>query len=314
MPPILSVIVPTHDTRDLTLRCLETVLAEQQGPDGLELVVVDDGSRDGTADDVARRHPQVTVLRQEQAQGFTRSANAGLAAARGEILLLLNSDTEVMPGSLALLSAAFAADPRLGVAGASLFYPDGRPQWSGGPAPSLLWLFALGSGLPALLGHLPGYRRVRPLAPAARTFPDWVTGAALAVRRAAWEQTGPLDEGFGFYAQDLDFCLRARQAGWTVALLPEVRVLHHHGATIGRREGALSGQHLALLWRDLLRWARKHRGERWAARAELALRSGVALRRAGLRLGLAGSGPEERARRRQERAALAAGLAGLQKP
>ncbi len=150
----LSVVVPTHDTRDLTLACLGS-LAGQKVP-GLQVIVVDDASTDGTAEAVARLHPGVRVLQTgERAVGFTRAANLGLAAAEGEILLLLNSDTEVDPGGLAALLAAFAADSRLGAAGGALRYPDGRPQWSGGPAPTLLWLFGLASGLPAALGGSP---------------------------------------------------------------------------------------------------------------------------------------------------------------
>jgi GT2 family glycosyltransferase len=305
--PTLSVVVPTHQTRGLTLRCLEAVLAAPP-PGGLEVILVDDGSTDGTAEEAGRRFPEVAIVRHERAEGFTRSANQGLARARGGLLLLLNSDTEVAPGALARLAEAFAASPRLGVAGAALVYPDGRPQWSGGPEPSCAWMFALGSGLPALLSRLPGYRRARPLAVAERRPVGWVTGAAMAFRRALWEHAGPLDEAFGFYAQDLDFCVRARAAGWEVALLPEVRVLHHHGATIGQRAGAVSGQHLGLLWGDLLRWAAKHRGPGWAVRAGFCLRAGVALRRTGL--GLASLlRPAERERLRSERRALGEALA-----
>ena len=107
-----------------------------------------------------------------------------------------------------------------------------------------------------------------------------MTGAAMAFRRPVWETVGPLDEGFRFYAQDLDFCLRARRAGFAVEVRPEVRVLHHHGATIGRSPGARGRQHPELLRDDLLRWARKHHGPAWAARAEIALRAGDRLRRA----------------------------------
>lgn len=271
-PGFLSVVIPTHDTRGLTLRCVETLEAE--GTAGLEIVVVDDASADGTAEALATAHPQVRVVRNDPAAGFTRSANRGLAEARGDLLLLLNSDTEVAPGSFAPLRAAFARDPRLGAAGATLHYPDGSPQWSGGRAPTLLWLFGLASGLPPLLARLPAWRRVKPAgAPAGRV--DWVTGAALALRRQAWEEAGPFDEEFRFYGQDLDLCLRLRDAGWKVELLPDLRILHHHGATIGSRS------HLELLWTDLLRWARKHGGPGFARKASLALRSGAALRRLG---------------------------------
>jgi GT2 family glycosyltransferase len=283
-PPSLSVVIPTHDTRELTLKCLDSLSAA--GPEGaaidttetLEVILVDDASRDGTAEAARSRHPGVAVLRHETAQRFTRAANAGLARARGEILLLLNSDTEVAPGGLARLVARFAEDPGLGIAGALLHYPDGSPQWSGGRAPTLLWFFALATGLPALLSRLPFYRRARPLALTDPTSVDWVTGAAMAIRRQAWEAAGPLDEGFRFYAQDLDVCLRARRAGWKVEIHPGFPVLHHHGATIGRDPGARDRRHLELLWSDLLRWARKHRGAAWGNRAAAVLRAGARLR------------------------------------
>lgn len=271
-PARLSVVIPTHNTRDLTLRCVEALEAEGTP---VEIVVVDDGGTDGTAEALAARG--VEVLRPSPAGGFTRAANLGLSRACGEILLLLNSDTEVEPGALANLLAAFDRDPELGVAGAALHYPDGSPQWSGGRAPGLLWLFGLTSGLPRLLARLPRYRRVKPVGAAPGSV-DWVTGAALAMRRSVWEQVGPLDEGFRFYAQDLDFCLRAGAAGWKVGLLPEVRVMHHHGATIGRDPGSWGRQNAELLWSDLLRWAGKSRGRSWGRRAAFVMRAGAALR------------------------------------
>ncbi len=277
--PPLSIVIPTHDTRDLTLRCLDSLFASPVP--GMEVILVDDASRDGTAGAARQRHPGVAVLRNEEPARFTGAANRGLAQAAGEILLLLNSDTEVGPGGLGRLAEIFAREPALGIAGARLHYPDGSPQWSGGREPTLAWFFVLTSGLPALLARLPLYRRrVRPLDLAGPAAVDWVTGAAMAFRRAVWEAAGPLDEGFRFYAQDLDFCLRARRSGFAVEVRPELRVLHHHGATIGRAAGARGHQHPELLWSDLLRWARKHRGGPWAARAETALRAGVRLRRA----------------------------------
>jgi len=275
---MLSVIVPTRDTRELVLACLsalEAACAPAIDAAGeVEVVVVDDASRDGTAPAVAAAFPSARVLELEAPAGFTAAANRGLAVARGDVLLLLNSDTEVDPGALAALRRALAAAPRLGVAGAQLHYPDGRPQWSGGPAPSLLWLVAQASGAPALLA-----RRLGRSPRGARGGPvDWVTGAALALRRQVIEEIGPLDERFAFYAQDLDLCLRARQRGWEVAVVPGFRVLHHHGFSIGRAPGAVRGVQSTLLWSDLLRWAEKHRGRAWRRRAGRAIALGSALR------------------------------------
>jgi GT2 family glycosyltransferase len=274
-PPPLSVVIPTHDTRELTLACVRSL--EAAGLPEMEVIVVDDASGDGTAEAMAASHPQVTMLRQETPLRFTRAANLGLAQTRGEILLLLNSDTEVEAHALNPLMDAFRRDPQLGAAGAVLHYPDGSPQWSGGREPSLLWLFGLASGLPALLGRLPRWRRIKPVG-AAPGAVDWVTGAAVAIRRAAWEQAGPLDEGYRFYVQDVDLGSRLRKAGWKIEIVPGFRVLHHHGATIGKAEGSAGRQNPELLWSDLVRWGTIHRGEAWADRAAALLRAGAALR------------------------------------
>ncbi|HET8645245.1 MAG TPA: glycosyltransferase, partial [Vicinamibacteria bacterium] len=114
-------VVPTHDTRELTLRCLESV--EFLGAEGAQVMLVDDGSGDGTADAARGAYEWLEVLRNEEAQGFARAANRGLAAARGRLLLLLNSDTELHGDAFRHVLDAFQQDERLGVAGASLVDP-----------------------------------------------------------------------------------------------------------------------------------------------------------------------------------------------
>jgi GT2 family glycosyltransferase len=276
MSPRLSVVIPTRDTRDLTLRCLAALAGAPTGE--VQVLLVDDGSADGTLEAVRHRYSAVETIRNEPPGGFTVAANRGLSRAGGEVLLLLNSDTEVDAATLPHLLAAFAAEPRLGAAGASLRDPDGGPQWSAGRTPTRLWLFALATGAPALLAKLPAYRRRRPVEREASRRVDWVTGAAMAIRRQAWMELGPLDERFRFYCQDLDFCLRLRDAGWQVRLVPGFTVVHRGGATIGRQPGAVARSHPGLLWTDLLDWAARRRGLGWARQAHGLMRLGGSLR------------------------------------
>jgi len=273
----LSVVIPTHDTCALTLVCIERALAAGEPPP--EVILVDDASTDGTSAAVRDRFPAVRILRNDRALGFTRSVNRGLSLAGGRLLVLLNSDTEVDPGGWKAVDDAFVADSGLGVVGGALRYPDGTPQWSGGGEPTLRWLFGLASGLPALVGRIPGMRRIRPVRGVSGEPVEWVTGAAMALRREVLDRIGPLDPAFHLYCQDLDLCTRARAAGWRVAVAPAFGVLHHHGATIGRSSGATGSANPEWLWRDLVRWGEKHRGRRWARRAAMALRAGAMIRR-----------------------------------
>jgi GT2 family glycosyltransferase len=312
-PPALSVVIPTHDTRDLTLRCLDSLRA--CAPE-TEIVVVDDGSADGTAEAIRVRHPAVTLVSISPPAGFTAAANRGMAEARGALLLLLNSDTEVDPSALPRLLAAFDADPKLGVAGAALRFPDGRPQWSGGRVPTPLWLFSMASGLGAGLERLPGYRRLKPVGGRGTGRVDWVCGAAMTVRREAWLAVGGFDGRFHFYCQDLDLCLRVQDAGWTVAIVAGARVMHLAGATIGKRQGAVSARyHPGLLWADLVRWAAKRKGPEGARDSTRALRCGgtlrVAARRAMLPFVPAGRRETWRRETRAFQQALAALRPGL---
>jgi GT2 family glycosyltransferase len=277
----LSAVIPTHHTPRLLARCLDSLGRSTEPPD--EIVVIDDGGDDETARLLASEHPNVTQLRHARPEGYTRSVNEGAELAGGDLLWLLNSDTEVSPTAGAELRRAFGRNPSLGIAGARLHYPDGRAQWSGGGIPGSSWLFLQATGWPRMLSGLPAYRRLRAAWGVDGSI-RWVTGAALCIRRSTWEQAGPLDEGFAFYCQDLDLCVRAGDLGWQVAVLPEVEVLHHHGSTI-RRSGETGGGRadLRALWTDLLRWSGKHGGAAGWTRARRALLLGGRLRLATLR-------------------------------
>jgi GT2 family glycosyltransferase len=274
-PAALSVVIPTFNTAQMTLTCCRAVLAA--APEATELIVVDDASTDDTHARLQREVPTVRVLRLETNRRFSGAANAGVAVASGDIILLLNSDAVVEPDALTSLLAAFANDAQLGVAGARLLNADGTPQWSGGPVPALPWLVVLAGGVASLL---PRRTRASGGAPVA-----WVSGAAMAFRRVVWDAAGPLDERYRFYAQDLDFCLRARAEGWDVRLVEESRVVHAAGATVRQWRGLTELPHdPALLWPDLLRWTRGHYGPVYAAAARELMSAAVVMRIAARRM------------------------------
>jgi len=254
--PHLSVVIPTFNTASMTLGCCRAVLASM--PEGTEVIVVDDGSTDGTASVMP---PEVRVVRLDVNRGFATAANRGVAEARGDIILLLNSDAIGEAAALQAFVDAFAGDARLGVAGAQLLNEDGTAQWSGGATPTLAWMVAAVSGLGRFAKLLRGGRTSRP--PKRRI--DWVSGAAMAFRREVWNVAGPLDERFLFYCQDIEFCLRAAKAGWGVRIVDDARVVHGLGKTIG-------GQDRERLRRDLLTWGQSHYGGAWWLFARVVLR------------------------------------------
>ena len=267
--PDLSVVIPTFDTASMTLRCCRAVLSSM--PDETEVIVADDGSRDGTVELLAQEVPAVLVVSLESNRGFAPAANRGAALARGRIILLLNSDAIVMPEALRELLAAFDADPALGVAGARLRNDDGTPQWSGGRTPTLPWMIGVVSGA----GRFARFFRGCIPSEAAREV-DWVSGAAMAIRREVWEAAGPLDERFRFYCQDIELCLGARKAGWHVRIVETASVVHAIGGTVANRNPLHHDPER--LWPDLLDWGTAYYGRRWSVAARVVLVSVARMR------------------------------------
>lgn len=256
----LSIVIPTFNTAQMTLATCRAALAA--APPATEVIVVDDASTDETRALLARELPAVRVLAMRTNVRFAGAANAGVAEAHGALVLLLNSDAVVTPDALTALMAEFARDARLGVAGARLLNADGSPQWSGGALPTLAWMAVLAGGFAPLLPR-------RRLSPGGANV-AWVSGAAMAFRREVWESAGPLRESYRFYAQDLDFCVRARAAGWDVRLVENARVMHAGGVSLRQWRDVSELPHdPALLWPDLLTWGRAHHGRAWGAAARL---------------------------------------------
>jgi N-acetylglucosaminyl-diphospho-decaprenol L-rhamnosyltransferase len=302
--PDLSVIVVTHQGRELALRVLRTGMAAT-GPIDAEWIVVDSGSSDGTPDAIERELPGVTVIRRPNI-GFAAGNNAGLLVARGRYVLLLNPDLEIVEGTLAELVAAMDARPEVGITSSITHYPDGVLQTSIRRFPSPAR--QLGEAL--MLTRLPGLSHLqeddaRPERYGEEQSADWLSGSFLLARREAVEQAGGMDERFFLFSEETDWCRRVRSAGWDIRHLPTLRLTHHTGRT-ERPDLFAQNSYSKVLY------ARKHFG----AVGRVAFRAALALRHAVRWLGLslpALRRPELRERVAAERLALLVVL-GLQPP
>ena len=278
----ISVVIPTYENRELTLRCLAALWLCSPQPD--EVIIVDNGSSDNTAHSVLRKYPRHIMVRLPSKQSYSSAANHGLARASGDLLLLLDNKTEVDPSSIGAILEAFSENDRLGVAGANLRHPNGRQQWSGGRLPGSLWCFALASGFASILDSTKVWRWLRSPSGLRKGRVDWVAGTAMVVRKTLWEKIGPFDLAYRFRGKYLDHCFRAADAGWKIKIIPGFGVVYPLTELTPSNDGSSSFSEDELLWTDLLRFANKRNGETGARQSSRALRVGGRLRLLGRRM------------------------------
>jgi len=223
----LSVIVVNWNTCRLLEACLQSVEAARKDL-AVDVLVVDNGSTDGSVELVRERFPADELIANAGNRGYAAANNQAVERARGRYLFLLNSDAEVETAALRALVAYADDHPEAGVIGPKLLNPDGTLQPSGGRFPTPASTVASLLGLNRLTGR-PRYGTGRDYSVPAEV--DEVSGAAMLIRREVIDQVGGLDEGFAWGYEDVDYCLRARRAGWRVHYVPDARVMHHWGGT-----------------------------------------------------------------------------------
>jgi N-acetylglucosaminyl-diphospho-decaprenol L-rhamnosyltransferase len=235
-PPTLdvSVVIVSYRSRALLGECLDSVRASLAAS-GLagEVVVVENGSPDGTAELVRERYPWVRLVVNAENRGFAAAANQGMRLARGRVIVLLNPDTRVVGDALGRLVRFLERHPTVGVAGPRLRFPDGRTQPSRRRFPTLLTGF-LESTL--VQDYWRANRVLARYYVADRSEDelqevDWLVGACLAIRREALRSVGLLDERFFLYSEEVEWFWRLRRAGWRVVYLPDAEVVHVEGAS-----------------------------------------------------------------------------------
>jgi GT2 family glycosyltransferase len=233
VPPVdLSVIVISYNSAAYLPRCLDALARNTRIP--RQLIVIDNASTDGTPALVRHADPRAILIENPNNRGFAHAANQGFRAGQGRHLLLLNPDAEVQDGAADRCVAYLDAHPDVGIVGARVNNPDGTLQRAcrrSVPTP-MVSLFRL-AGLNRLFPGHPAARayNLEDADPAQTLDVDAVSGSFLMVRREALEKVGGMDERYFLYAEDIDFCMSVRRAGYRVVYYPEAVVIHHKGAS-----------------------------------------------------------------------------------
>ncbi|NLE99960.1 MAG: glycosyltransferase family 2 protein, partial [Anaerolineales bacterium] len=250
----VTVVIVSWNVRSLLSRCLRSLADAGRS---LDVIVVDNGSSDGSAAMVQAEFPAARLIANADNRGFAAANNQGIALAEGRYVLLLNPDTEVVGDALATMVDYAEAHSDVAVVGPRLLGPDGSPQHSRYRFPTLATALFESTWLqPVAPRRILEHYHALDLTDDRPVDVDWVRGAALLARRQAVEQIGLLDERFFMYSEELDWCRRFRDAGWRVVYFPAAQVVHYEGKS---SEQVAPARHI-YFQTSKVRYFRKHHG------------------------------------------------------
>ena len=268
MSTAVAVVIVSWNSRDDLQACLQSLAAVSLP---LEVVVVDNASSDGSADAARAKAPQAMVIDAGENLGFARASNRGWRASLAPYVLFLNPDALVTPGAVEALQAVLENRPDVGIVGPRTRNTDGTPQVSFGPDLTPLREWRQGRLVRRVRARDPRALRWLEDATSREIEPAWVSGSCLLTRRTLLETLGGFDEAFFLYEEDVDLCLRARQAGARVVFTPEAWVIHRLGRSMEQ-----AGARARIEYdRSHLHFYRKHHGRLLAGllRLQLAVRA-----------------------------------------
>ncbi len=227
----LSVVILSYNTKDITAKCIDSMLEHSPILADLEIIVIDNASSDSSADFIEKRFPSVKLIRNNRNRGFAAACNQGIRSSTGEFVLLLNSDTSFVDQSLDVLLDFMKNNEEVGVCGGVMVDSSGAVQYSCHNYPTYFNLLFSKAWLLSSLGVFKKrYEQYRGI-PENNCDVDAIAGGFMLLRRRALSFVGLLDERFFFYVEDIDLSRRMRDAGWRVVIVPKAKVQHLGGAS-----------------------------------------------------------------------------------
>jgi len=213
---LVSIIIVNFNKKELLKQCLDSIKNSTTYPN-YEVIVVDNGSSDGSQEMVEKNYRWVKLVKNKENLGFAKANNIGIREARGDYIFLLNNDTVIIQRDwLEKMIAVAESDPKIGIVGCKLVGPGGTIQHVGG------WYNVRGTG-----HYTKDIDRTVEV--------DYVTGAAMLIKREVIEKIGLLDEGYSpLYYEDTDLCARCKRAGYRIVCTPKTVIIHHGSSTAGK--------------------------------------------------------------------------------
>lgn len=276
----VSIIILSYNTKKLLIECLTALPLKRKD---IEVIVVDNGSTDGSAEAVARRFPGVYLIRNLVNTGFSAGNNQGMKVAKGKYFFLLNSDAVASEAAIDKLVLYLDRHPEMGAVTPKVILPDGGID------------LACHRGIPTPWRALTYFLKLEQLAPNFKPFAGYhqtylnfdkaheieaTAATALMVRAKVIKEVGGFDERFFFYAEDLDWCKRVGDEGWKIAYLPEAEVLHFKSRS-GKRKQSKRAQEEAKrhFWETMRQFYDKHYDKKYPWWVKKLVYGGIAIKK-----------------------------------
>lgn len=229
MNPTLSIVLVCWNNKEYLDQCLKS-LYDTGMRHSFDVIVVDNGSTDGSQQMLAEKYPEVKIIQNDSNLGLGKASNQGIEATNGKYVLLLNNDTIVNGASFDTMVDFLEANPRVGAVGGKVFNPDGSIQSCYNHFSTFWEEFLIATRLGEMFR--PGYPAV--MQGDEIKAVDWITSACLMVRRAALDEVGLLDENYFIYGDEADLQYRIKKAGWEIYFLPDATIIHYGGRSMTR--------------------------------------------------------------------------------